>query len=65
MARVRAYYATDVVRVGAQALSSFSAERLDELHVILQPSVSLIASRFPIATIWEANQSEVRAPSRN
>jgi hypothetical protein len=60
MARVRAYYATDVVRVGAQALSSFSAERLDELRVILHPSVSLIASPFPIVTIWEAYQSDER-----
>jgi hypothetical protein len=35
-----------------------AAGNLDTQRVRLHPSVSLIASRFPILTIWEANQAD-------
>ena len=60
MARVRAYHAATATRAGALALSSLSAGRLHALRMFLHPSVSLIASRFPIVTIWEANRSDER-----
>jgi hypothetical protein len=58
MAREKAYRAADGRPLGAQALSVVSRDRLDAPRMTLHPSVSLVASRFPIVTIWEANQSD-------
>jgi hypothetical protein len=58
MAQEKAYRAADGCPLGAQALSVVSRDRLDALRMTLHPSVSLVASRFPIVTIWEANQSD-------
>jgi hypothetical protein len=58
MARGRAHRAADVRPLGAQALSSLRAERLNGLRVSLHPSVCRVRSRFPIVTIWENNQSD-------
>jgi hypothetical protein len=38
-----------------------AAGHLDARRVRLHPSASLIASRFPILTIWEANQADCEA----
>src|SRR5713226_8800356 len=57
-ARENAYRAVAACPLGAQALSALLMDRLDALRVTLHPSVSLIASRFPVVTIWEANQSD-------
>jgi len=54
MARGKAKYAADVRPIGAQAFPSLAAE----LRLVLHPSIFLVASRFPIVTIWETNQSE-------
>jgi len=58
MAREKAYRAADACPLGAQELSALPINRLDALRVRLHPSVSLVASRFPVVTIWEANQSD-------
>src|SRR5262245_27983638 len=57
-ARARAHHSADATALDAQALSFLSASRFDEYGFILHPSVALVASRFPIVTIWRANQSE-------
>jgi hypothetical protein len=43
-------------------LSRRLSAQLRALRVQLHPSVSLIASRFPIVTTWEANRSSGEAP---
>jgi len=53
----RAYHSADAVALDTQALSFPSTARFDEYAVILHPSVALVASRFPIVTIWRANQT--------
>ena len=58
LARARAYHAADATPVGAEAFSLLSPERFHALRVTLHPSVSLLASRFPIVSIWELEQSE-------
>jgi Putative DNA-binding domain len=58
MAREKAYRAADACPLGAQAFWVLSTDRLEALRVTLHPSVSLVASRFPVVTIWEANRSD-------
>ena len=55
--RARAYRSADAPPLNAQALSFLSTAHFDEFGVILHPSVALVASRFPIVTIWRANQT--------
>ncbi|SRR6266545_2305244 len=57
-ARARAYHSADAAPLDARAFAFLSAARFDEFGVELHPSVSLVESRFPIVTIWKANQSE-------
>jgi len=54
VARGKAKYAADARPIGAQAFPSLAAE----LRLVLHPSIFLVASRFPIVTMWENNQSE-------
>ena len=56
-ARACAYRSADAPPLDAQALSLLSMARFDEFGIILHPSVALVASRFPIVTIWRANQT--------
>jgi Putative DNA-binding domain len=58
MALGRACHAADAAPIGTRAVASLATERFDGLRVTLHPSVSLIASRFPIIAIWQANQSD-------
>jgi len=58
MARGKAKYAAYARPIGAHAFLSLPAERLRGLRLVLHPSVFLVASRFPIVTIWETNRSE-------
>ncbi len=51
-ARTRAYHAGDAVLLEPSALQSVSAEDLAHLHVKLHPSVEIVASAFPIVTIF-------------
>ena len=58
MAHDKARRAADARPVGAQAFAPLSIKRLKGLRVELHPSVSLVASRFPIVTIWENNRCD-------
>jgi hypothetical protein len=59
MAQGKARDAAAALPVGAQALQSLlRTERPEVLRLALHPSVFLVASRFPIVTIWEINKSD-------
>jgi hypothetical protein len=55
-ARGKAYHAADAVSLPPQAFAAIPAERLSGLRLTLHPSVSLLQSRFPIVSLWQANQ---------
>jgi hypothetical protein len=57
-ARARAMRSADARPIGRTALASLSSSRMRELRVLLHPSVSLVTSRFPIVTVWAANQTD-------
>jgi hypothetical protein len=57
-ARARAHHSADATPLDARTFSSLSAARFQECVVTLHPSVALVASRFPIVTIWRANQTD-------
>jgi hypothetical protein len=54
-ARTCAYHAADATPVSRDVLSHIAADDLPHMRLTLHPSVSLLSSRFPIVTIWEAN----------
>lgn len=54
LARGRAYHAADADPVTPAQWTQISAGSLGETRVDLHPSVSLIASRFPIVSAWQA-----------
>ena len=58
MARVKAYHAPDVSPVSREWFSALPQDHLDTICIALHPSVTLLAARFPIVTIWEANQGD-------
>jgi hypothetical protein len=55
-ARVRAYHAADAAPLPAEAVATLSPDALVEARFTLHPSVSIIRSRFPIVSVWEATQ---------
>jgi Putative DNA-binding domain len=57
-ARARAYHSADAPTLDARALSFLSMARFNECGLILHPSIALVASRFPVVTIWRANQTD-------
>jgi hypothetical protein len=57
VARGKAYHAADAVSLPPQAFAAIPAERLAGLRLTFHPSVSLLQSRFPIVSIWQANQA--------
>jgi len=56
MACGKARRAGDARPVSVQEFAPLSIKRLKGLRVEFHPSVFLVASRFPIVTIWESNQ---------
>jgi hypothetical protein len=56
VARGTAYHAADVASLPPQAFAAIPAERLAGLRLTFHPSVSLLQSRFPIVSLWQANQ---------
>ena len=54
-ARARAHYSADARPLDARVL--LSRPLFEEYGLVLHPSVGLITSRFPIVTIWRANQT--------
>jgi hypothetical protein len=55
-ARRHAYHAADAVPVGREAFAALAPEAFADLRFVLHPSVVLLTSRFPIVSIWQANQ---------
>lgn len=53
--RQRAYHALDRAPIGAQDLLDVPAENAANLIFKLHPSASIIASRYPIVSIWKTN----------
>jgi len=63
-ARGLAYHAADVEPLPRAAFAALPAGRIGSARVTLHPSVGIIASRFPVLSIWEVNQDRaVRAVS--
>jgi Putative DNA-binding domain len=56
-ARARAYHSADARPLDAQIFSLLSTACFDECGLVLHPSVGLVTSRFPIVSIWRANQT--------
>jgi Putative DNA-binding domain len=57
-ARARAYHSADARPLDGQVFQHLSTVCFYERGLILHPSVALVVSRFPIVTIWRANQTD-------
>jgi uncharacterized protein len=55
-ARGRAYHAADRLPLGNEVFTSLDLAGLAKLRFSLHPSLSLVGSRFPIVSIWQAHQ---------
>jgi hypothetical protein len=55
-ARTRAYHAADATPLPRDALAAVAPEDLPELRLTLHPSAMLLASRFPLVSMWEAGR---------
>lgn len=53
------YHAADAAPVDIQILASVDPTELDGIRFIMHPSVRLLRSRWPVASIWEAHQQDV------
>lgn len=53
-ARVKAYHAADAAPLGIDRLAGLPQDTLPDLRFTLHPSLSLIASRYPLASLWAA-----------
>src|SRR6476661_3449154 len=51
-----AHHAAEARPVHASALSTLAPDRFDRFRMTLHPSLHLVASRFPVITIWGANR---------
>ncbi|SFK01117.1 DNA-binding domain-containing protein [Methylocapsa palsarum] len=58
-ARTRAYHADDAAPLTAADLAGVSQETLFDLRFVLHPSLELVASRFPVVTIWAMNAGDL------
>jgi len=61
LARARAYHAADALPIRSEVFADVAADRLGDLMVRFHPSVSLVASRFPIVSVWQSNQRDQQA----
>ena len=61
-ARHAAYHAADATPLGAEDFAAIPGEQVATLNLSLHPSLSVVASAFPIVSIWETNMfdDEVR-----
>jgi hypothetical protein len=57
-ARTLAYHAADATPLSHDAFAAIAPDDLPKLRLMLHPSAVLIASRFPVVSMWEANRSE-------
>lgn len=54
----RAYHAADAAPLAVDAFAHLRPDFLEDLVVSFHPSASLVTSRFPVVSIWEANRGE-------
>jgi len=61
-ARHTAYHAADAVPLGSEDFAAIPGEQVAALTLTLHPSLSVLASEFPVVSIWETNMfdEEVR-----
>jgi hypothetical protein len=59
LARGQAFHAADAEPVAPARFTELSPEQLPALQVLLHPSLTLLRSRFPVVSAWEANQQGV------
>jgi hypothetical protein len=53
-----AYHAADAQPIGPDELASVAAESVPNLRLMLHPSVGVLASAYPILSIWETNRRD-------
>src|SRR5438045_6518229 len=58
-ARTRAYHAADAKPLAPAALSGGLPEALAGMRFILHPSAEIVASDYPVVTIWAMNFAEI------
>lgn len=65
-ARSRAYHAAEAISLDVEAIASIRPDELIEARLTLHPSVGLVCSRYPIASIWLAHQGgdHVESPAQ-
>ena len=62
-AQVKAYHARDASPVDPKALSRIAVDRMSGLTFAFHPAAAIVASSYPIVTIWAMNSGvEVLAP---
>jgi hypothetical protein len=61
-AREEALISPTLPAVGAESLSRFGPEQLEDLVFTLQPSLRLHFAVYPVFSIWRANQDETAPP---
>jgi hypothetical protein len=57
-ARHMAYHAADATPLGVKDFAAIPAEKVAALTLSLHPSLSVVASAFPIVAIWETNTAD-------
>lgn len=58
MAVARAFHAADATPVAAAALGSLAPDALTRARLTLHPSLELVASRYPLVSLYERNLSD-------
>jgi hypothetical protein len=56
VARGHAYHAADAEPLAAERFARLTPDELPRLQVLLHPSLTLLRSRFPVVSAWEASQ---------
>jgi hypothetical protein len=54
--------ATGLPAASAEVLATFAAEQLESLVFVLQPTLRLVSSSYPVFSVWLANQAENAPP---
>jgi hypothetical protein len=57
-ARTRAYHAADAAPLAPGVFAQLPADEMAAVRLRLHPSVSLLASKFPVVSVWEANLAD-------
>jgi hypothetical protein len=64
VARGHAFHAADAEPVAAGRFAALMPDQLPALQVLLHPSLTLLRSKFPVVSAWEANQPGADQPIR-